>query len=339
MKVLFVASGNGKLDKASSFIMSQYHSLEEAGIEMSIYSIYGHGFRGYLNNIKALRRQIKTFQPDIIHAHYSLCGFLASFAAVGIRYTRAQQNGTTARIRPKIFVSILGSYAWGSSFHRFRTRFFIRHIWDGALTKSRRTADELGVKVPVVPNGVNLKQFSVEDQECARKQLQMKPGVRYIMFITNPQRPVKNFPLAEQAFKLVQEKNQYKVDNSNNKVYREIELLVVYNLPHDIIARYMCAGDVVLMTSTSEGSPNVIKEAMACNCPIVSTDVGDVPWLLDGVNGSYVVYEYNADAVADALQKAIEFEGRTNGREKIKQLQLTTEQVAQRIIDIYNSIL
>lgn len=338
MKVLFVASGNGKLDKASSFIMSQYHSLEEAGAEMEIFSVYGHGVWAYLSLVGKLRKVIKAFQPDIVHAHYSTSGFLATLAALGVRY---QKNvaGETKRVRPKIFVAILGSYAWGSRFRRWRTRFFIRHIWDGALTKSQRTADELDVQVPIVPNGVNLHQFAIEPQIEARLKLGMKDNIKYVMFITNPKRPEKNFPLAQQAFNIA--KKQY-LDSNDEKLRmrgKHMELMVVQGLPHDQIVRYMCAGDIVLMTSTTEGSPNVIKEAMACNCPIVCTDVGDVPWLLEGVKGSFLVREYNAEAVANAIHKAIEFEGRTNGRDKIYQLELTTEQVAQRLISIYESIL
>lgn len=338
MKVLFIASGNNKVDKASSFIISQYKSLQESGLDMTLYSILGHGVRTYWHHMRKVHQLIKQEPFDIIHAHYSTSGFLATLAAFGIRY-QTKINGRVTRQRPKVFVSILGSYKWGSWFRRKRTQFFIRHIWDGALTKSQRTADELGVNVPVVPNGVNLKQFTIVEKQEARRQLGLDSETKYVMFITDPKRPEKNFPMSEAAFNIVKNAFIKSRNPEEKKIGERMELKVVCGLPHNEVVKYMCAADVVIMTSTTEGSPNVIKESMACNCPIVCTDVGDVPWLLDGVRGSYLVREYTNEAVAEALKKALKFEGRTNGREKIYQLELTTEQVAARLIGIYNTLL
>ena len=101
----------------------------------------------------------------------------------------------------------------------------------------------------------------------------------------------------------------------------------------------MYACDAFLMTSKTEGSPQVIKEAMACGCPIVSVDVGDVAERTEGVEGCYVVGSRAPHVLADALEKALLFEGRTNGRERIIEMGLTNEQVAKRIIKIYENIL
>ena len=100
---------------------------------------------------------------------------------------------------------------------------------------------------------------------------------------------------------------------------------------------YNC--DALLMTSKTEGSPQVIKEAMACGCPIVSVDVGDVAERVNGVKGCYVVQSREPKDIADALLKAIAFEGRTNGREKIVEMGLSNEQVAKRLLCIYEQLL
>ena len=101
----------------------------------------------------------------------------------------------------------------------------------------------------------------------------------------------------------------------------------------------MCAADVLIMTSLNEGSPNVIKEAMACNCPIVVTDVGDVRWVTSGVDGTFVADTFKAEELADLLKKALAFNGRTRGRERITELELTTQEVSSKLISIYNTVL
>ena len=99
---------------------------------------------------------------------------------------------------------------------------------------------------------------------------------------------------------------------------------------------YNC--DAFLMTSKTEGSPQVIKEALVCGCPIVSVDAGDVKERLEGVEGCYVVESRNSRDLAEALKKALAFNGRTKGRERIVKMGLSNEAVAKRIIEIYNKV-
>ena len=100
----------------------------------------------------------------------------------------------------------------------------------------------------------------------------------------------------------------------------------------------MCAANCLLLTSKTEGSPQVIKEAMACGCPIVSVDVGDVAERVSGVEGCYVVRTREPKDIAEALQKALAYEGKTNGRERIQEMGLSNDQVAERLIAIYKAI-
>jgi glycosyltransferase involved in cell wall biosynthesis len=92
------------------------------------------------------------------------------------------------------------------------------------------------------------------------------------------------------------------------------------------------------MTSKTEGSPQVIKEAMACGCPIVSVDVGDVAERVSGVEGCYVVSSREPAAIAEALQQALAFSGKTNGRQRIIEMGLSNEQVAERLMAIYKQL-
>lgn len=306
MKVLFVASGNKKVGTVNAFVRSQYDSLSKEGVEMLLYPVVGQGLRGYMKHYLALRKLIKNERPDIVHAHYSTCGYLATMASLGLNN--------------KVVVSILGSFPRENMKCRI-VRFFVDHVWDATIVKSERTRMQLGRNLPVIPNGVNLEQFRLVDQESARDIVGFDKEKKYIIFVSNPNRPEKNYPLAEKSVGMLN-------DNS-------IELFPVFNKTHDDVVTYMCAADVLLMTSVSEGSPNVIKEAMACNCPIVVTDVGDVHERLDRVEGCYVSDTFEPLELARLLQKALQFGRRTEGRESLKEQNLTVEKVANKVMNVY----
>ena len=310
MKVLFVASGNKSVGKVSAFVQSQYDSLVKEGVEMRLFPVVGHGIRGYLHNLSALRRTVKEFGPDIIHAHYSTCGYLATLAACGTR--------------SRVVVSLLGSFPVKNLRYAL-IRFCVRHVWDATVVKSERTRKQLGEEIPVIPNGVNLDSFRLKPREEARKAVGFEDERKYVIFVSNPDRAEKNYPLATAAVSRL-------ADDL-------VELYPVFNKTHAEVVDYMCAADALVMTSLSEGSPNVIKEAMACNCPLVVTDVGDVRWVTEGVEGTYVADSYDPEEIARLLTEALRFGRRTRGRDKILELGLTTEAVARKIIAVYSGIL
>ena len=308
MKVLFVASGNKAGGRVSAFVQSQYDSLEKEGLDMLLYPVVGHGWKGYAKHIRAIRHWVRREKPDVVHAHYSSCGYLASLACIGLKV--------------KVVVSILGSFPRKSP--KLKTvRFFIDHIWDATIVKSERTRAQLDRNLPVVPNGVDLDLFPLMPQEEARTKVDFAVGQKYVIFVSDPSRPEKQFGLAQAAVERLGDKT--------------VHLVPVFNKPHKEVVDYMCAADVLIMTSSNEGSPNVIKEAMACNCPIVVTDVGDVRWVTDGVDGTYVSRSFDPEELGCLLEKALTFGGRTCGRERIQELGLTSDRVAQRIMNVYSA--
>lgn len=310
MKVIFVASGNKKVGQVNSFVQSQYDSLKAEGLDMVLFPVVGHGMKGYLKAVFALRKIVKQERPDIIHAHYSTCGFVASLACMGMRH------------KPKIVVSILGSFPTRNSKWRW-VRYCINNLWDATIVKSNRTANQLGLPVKIIPNGVKLAVFHPVNQKEARKDLDLKEGVKYVIWCSNPNRVEKNWRLAVQAVESVKRK----VGN--------VELVAIYDKTPQEVADFMNAADCLLLTSDSEGSPNVIKEAMACNCPIVTTNVGDVTERIVNLNGCYVVDSREPEVVAAAIDKAIAFSKRTEGYERILKDKLEISQIADRIIDVY----
>jgi len=308
MKVLFVASGNKAGGKVSAFVQSQFDSLKKEGMEMILFPVVGHGWRGYLRNFRRLRKLILKEKPDVVHAHYSTCGYLAALAAMGQK--------------TKKVVSILGSFPTESRKLKF-VRFCIDHVWHATIVKSERTRAQLDRNLPVIPNGVDLDLFPLIPQEEARRKVDFAGGQKYVIFVSDPSRPEKQFGLAQAAVERLDDK--------------AVHLVPVFNKPHKEVVDYMCAADVLIMTSSNEGSPNVIKEAMACNCPIVVTDVGDVRWVTDGVDGTYVSRSSTPEDLGCLLMKALAFGGRTCGRDRIQELGLTSDRVAHRIMNIYSA--
>ena len=80
MKVIFVASGNKVVGSVSAFVQSQFDSLKEEGLDMVLFPVVGHGAKSYLKSAWKLRKLVKKERPDIVHAHYSACGYVAAMA-------------------------------------------------------------------------------------------------------------------------------------------------------------------------------------------------------------------------------------------------------------------
>jgi glycosyltransferase involved in cell wall biosynthesis len=286
-------------------VRNQADSLRKLGTEVLVYEILGKGVAGYLKHLFRLRRYIRRTGVSMVHAHYGLSGILASLAGA----------------RPLV-VSLMGSDLYLSGFMRFWVRLFSRFFWSVTIVKSDEMFRLLGnPRAKVLPNGVDLDLFKEMPREEARERLGFTMP-RNIIWASDPVRKVKNFLLAREACLLL---------NCN-----ETELQVVKDVDPGEMALYLNASDVLLLTSHWEGSPNVVKEALACNIPVVSTPVGDVEGFITGVSGC-LVCPPNAKALALGLEKALAINGRSNGRERI--LPLDSRLVAGQILSIYNSLL
>jgi len=145
---------------------------------------------------------------------------------------------------------------------------------------------------------------------------------RFVLFSGSFSNEVKNPALAKEAMENVADAEFVELRGYNRK---EVNLL-------------MNAADCLLMTSHREGSPQVVKEALACGTPIVSVDVGDVKDVVSGTEGCYIA-ERNPDDISDKIRQALAFKGKTNGRQRIIDLGLNNELVANRLVSIYNQVL
>ena len=125
---------------------------------------------------------------------------------------------------------------------------------------------------------------------------------KYILFASNPARPEKNFALAKQT-----------IENLNND---KIELKVVYDVDHKLMPIYLNAADVLLLTFKWEGSPNIVKEVIACNIPVVATKVDDIDYLFGNTEGDYYT-DPDPDKLAGKINYILNNEINTNNRQRI----------------------
>ncbi len=309
MKILLVASGN-KGD-VNTLVKNQGKSLTEQGLIVDYYPIKGKGFAGYLRNIPGIRRAIKKGDYNIVHANYSLSAMAASLAG-----------------RFPMVVSLMGSDAYMNRFWQILIRFLTRLRWQVVIVKSQKMKKILRLKkAHVIPNGVNTDIFKPIDKEVARKEINYSGKEILILFAADPSRKEKNYTLAREAFKLLKEE--------------KADLITVFGKSPEKITHYMNAANVLLLPSLWEGSPNIIKEAMACNCPVVATDVGDISWLFGKEPGHFIA-PFDPAGFSEKLKQAINFSlstGRTNGRQRILELGLDSRSIAERIIAVYEQVI
>ncbi len=311
MKVLFVSSGNSEY-KISTVVKNQGESLKDHGVDIQYYNIVGKGIVGYLKNILPLRRCVTKKQYDIIHSHYSLSAFTATLA--GCRPLVVSLMGSDVRLGPLVQSVIK-----------------ICHLlfWDMVIVKSQGMLGSVGAKsVEIIPNGVNTILFKPLEKKMAQKYLGWNSSLKHILFAADPLRPEKNFQLLEKAYNILKSKENIVIHSLGN-------------IPHVEVPVYMNASDVVLLTSLWEGSPNVIKEALACNRPVVCTDVGDARLVFGDTPGCFFT-RFDSGDVADKLKTALFFSETyrcTKGRDRIFELGLDSGTIAKRIIDVYRKAL
>lgn len=304
MKVLFVSSGNLSKGLPSILVQNQGVSLIEQGIEVVYCTINGKGTLGYLKCIPSISKAIKDTQPSAVHSHYSLSAFATSICLF------------LYRIKLPHHVSLMGSDSKMKGWKRMFTRLLSKRAWDTTIVKADRMALDLSINnYKVIPNGVNINV--------------LKPITytfnRTIIFPADPARESKNFSLARDAFELAK------------KDIPELKLEICYGISHEKMIQKLQKAGAVLITSLWEGSPNIVKEAMALNKPIICTKVGDVEWLLKDVKGAFMV-DFDSVQIADKLKKSIEFQKTSlecNGRDKIVSLQLDSVNIAKRLISLY----
>lgn len=333
MKILIVASDKG--GHFTPFIEEQMAALTASGdVETERFGVMGKGAAGYLKEIPRLCRTIREVKPDIIHAHYGLSGLLAGLTALTCRCI----NPRTGKV--PVVTTYHGSDINEPKVLRLSCIAMRLSAWN--IFVSKRNVD-IATKAcsvrnySLVPCGVNLTDDQLLTREEARKQCTMrnaqcamdKGGGPIILFAGAFDNAVKDAPLAQKAVSLLHAQG----------AMRNAQLVELRGYSRQEVNLLMCAADCLLLTSKREGSPQVIKEAMACGCPIVSVDVGDVADRIAGIDGCYLVRTRDPREIASQITKALDYKGKTLSRQRIIDCGLSNEQVAQTLIHLYQEVL
>ena len=303
MRILIVASGNTKA--ASPFIIEQVESLKKIDIHIEYFLIKGKGWTGYLKSLSKLKKKIKNKKFNLIHAHYGLSGLLA----------------TLQRKIPVIItfhgsdININKNYKWSFIASRLSSKNIFVH-----KNQPKKLKVMLNEK-DIIPCGINLKIFQPKDKVALRKKLDWDQKKVYILFSSSFDKPVKNVNLAYKSTQNI--KNSELIELKN---YTKIEL-----------SNLMNAADLLLVTSFSETGPLIVKEAIACNCPVVSTDVGDVKEIIVKRKNSFVT-SYNPKEIEAVIKKVIKL------KKPVPKNELTLQEydlnyAAQRIKVVYQECL
>jgi len=307
------------LPYAGVFVDSQLESLRKAGVKISTFDIgTSHSPIQLLGKWVSLRRKVRRLNPHLIHSQFgSVVGLLGAFAG------------------GPFVVSFCGpDLLGGAPVSQFRI--MMGHLLSNiaALRASAIICKSEGLRqsiwwrkkaAMVIPNGVDFNLFSPGSQREARRKLGWDLTCPIIIIYVRNLPNNKGLDIAEVALKVVHGR------------LPTARLEVIVDVPHERMPLHYRAADVLVCASRfPEGSPNVIKEALACNLPVVSVPVGDVPERLAGVHPSAVVPR-DPKLIGEALIRILLKRQRSNGREGINQLRL--ELVAQQVLATYQSVL
>jgi len=319
LHVLVVSNHSDVKDKlpfSGKYVERQVASLREAGLKVSIFDIgASHSPVRLLRKWRELRKTVRSLNPQLVHARYGT--IVASLSVL---------SG-----RPAVITFCGSDLNSGASVSALRL-FASRLLSNVAALKARRiicVSDGLRKAlwwrvdgVTVIPDGIDLEEFSPGPQDQARLELGWNPVQPIVLFNLGGDAKKKGFDLARAA-----------VDVARSRV-PAIELKTVQYVVPALMPVHYRAADVLLCTSPNEGSPNVVKEALACNLPVVSVPVGDVEERLAKVHPSVVVPR-DPERLGEALVNVLTTRKRSNGREHVGHLALP--EVAKRVMAVYTT--
>lgn len=322
-RVLHVAPGYPSAARPHShvFVATQVESLRTLGVDCRVLALRGGETSRFVGAFRQVRRALAAGSFDLIHAHHAWCA--AACGGHGIPYV----------------LSLLGSDLWafpwsGDSHGPLSRTVNLAISRRGAaraaavIVKAEWMRRALRRDAHVIPNGVDLERFrpAAEGERAAlRAALGWPADARIVIFGADPARRRKRFPLAEAA-----------VGEAAHRLGRPLELRPVHDLPHDEVARRLRAADLLLFTSDIEGSPNIVKEAMASGLAVVSVDVGDTRERLAGVSGCRLAPP-DAAALGVAVAELLRGDEPRAGRDAVADLSL--ERVAACVLDVYRRAL
>ncbi len=284
------------------FLVEQVAALRRAGVEVEVFSFRGaNNPANYARARWRLRQRWDLSSFDLIHAQFGQSGLVVGRSATPLVVTfhGSDLHGIVARG---------GGYTRRGKILRAASRWVARRATRVILVSWHLSAF-LPMHTPfdVVPCGIDRKRFRPMARREAREELGLPAEAPLVLFASSPSNPVKRFDLARATVAALPPQ-------------LGVQLLTLEGVPHDRVPLYMNASDALLMTSRHEGSPMVIKEALACDLPVVSLPVGDVADRIEGVEGCTLCHQETPAALAEALEPLVRSPRRADGQTAVEEL-------------------
>jgi len=307
------------------FVTEQGEAIRALGHEVDYFLVKGN----YIKAVRALKEKIREFKPDIVHAHFGLSAITAELQNL-VPVVTTFHNGETLNWHVNLMSSLM-------SLRAKHVIYVAQHIRDLSYFKAKNYS--------IIPCGVPMEQMTIIPKAEARRQLGWDPNKKYILFGGAFDNERKNYKLLAEAVDILNS-TPYTVHHTPDIICIEMK-----GLSRAECVLRMNACDLFALPSHSEGSPQALKEAMACNCPCLATDIADVRELFGEEPGYWILRnprktherwdadEKSLDEMVALLKEALAHEGRTNGRQRILDLEISNELVAKRIVAIYQQVL
>lgn len=280
MRILICVSGNApgfRFEYNQVFVYEQIEAVRrlDPDVEYKVFTVVGKGVKGYLNSLRSLKTMISDYRPDLIHAHCGQVGALTVLQrSVPVITTFHGSDVNKGKMKPvSSFASVFS-----------RCSFFVTN-------RLKESLNIRGKDSMVIPCGVDHGIFHPMDKKESKRLLGLNPDCNYILFASDFNNGIKNPELAKAVA----------------SHFPQVDLLEIKGRTREEVARLINGAELVLMTSYSEGSPQIIKEAVACGQRIVTVDVGDVREQLDKLPGCYIC-SHDETQLVDAVGSVLRSE-------------------------------
>ncbi len=297
---------NDESDVTGIFVKEQVDAIRERSVNVDVFIIKGIKILKYLTAALSLRKKLLSRKYDVVHMHYGL----SAIPVLVLKYL-----GLIRRTR--LVLTLHGSDVLGIPIVRGITRIAVAKC-DDVVSVSEQIQSIVSAfsnRVHYVPCGIDEMFYEEEIQQNARQERKL------VIFPSSPMRKEKNYELFTKV-----------MENVRERYVGDIDIAVVRGMTRTQVRKLLDKATCLLMTSRHEGSPQIVKEAIARDLPVISTDVGDVSSITDGLELCVVSNDFQGlvDGVLSALSsKKVEYS-------KERKELFKGGKVAEKIVGIYS---
>jgi teichuronic acid biosynthesis glycosyltransferase TuaC len=304
LRVMFVIPGE-PAGSSMIFARRQVAGVAAEGVEVSVFHLLSRTSPLELaRELVRFRRQLRRDNPQVVHAHFgTVTSMFTVLAAMDkplvITYRGSDLNPAPAPPGAKCRALLARGLSQLSALRAGRIVCVSGELRARLWWRRER--------VTVLASGVDPRLFFPEPRNTARKRIGWPVEEPVVLFNASYNPRVKRLDLARAAV------------NAARRVVPQTRMEIMDGgTPPEQVPALMNAADCLLVTSDAEGSPTVVQEALACNLPVVSVDVGDTRERLTGVSHSRIAAR-DPEALGAALAEILAQPERSDGHHKVKE--------------------